>query len=96
MVNVDTVPPAAENCPFVQADLTDFGQALEVLSEVDDRLRDIDALVHLAAIPAPGRNPNAVIFKVNTLVGRAGVIAVGRVMGLSSPVSEEHPCPAAM
>ena len=67
VTNVDTVPPAAENCPFVQADLTDFGQALEVLSEVDDRLRDIDALVHLAAIPAPGRNPNAVIFKVNTL-----------------------------
>ena len=67
VVNVDTVPPAVENCPFVQADLTDFGQALEVLSEVDDRLRDIDALVHLAAIPAPGRNPNAVIFKVNTL-----------------------------
>ena len=67
VVNVDTVPPAVENCPFVQADLTDFGQALEILSEVDDRLRDIEALVHLAAIPAPGRNPNAVIFKVNTL-----------------------------
>ena len=43
VVNVDTVPLAAENCPFVQADLTDFGQALEILSEVDDRLRDIDA-----------------------------------------------------
>ena len=38
-----------------------------MLSEVDDRLADVDALVHLAAIPAPGRNPNAVIFKVNTL-----------------------------
>ena len=67
VVNVDAVPPAVDNCPFVQADLSDFGQAFEVLSEVDDRLRDIDALVHLAAIPAPGRNPNAVIFKVNTL-----------------------------
>ena len=67
VVNVDSVPPGEESCPFVQADLTDFGQALEVLSEVDDRLRNIDALVHLAAIPAPGRNPNAVIFKVNTL-----------------------------
>lgn len=66
VVNVDTVPPARENCPFVQADLTDFGQAFEVLSEVDDRLADIDALVHLAAIPAPGKNPNAVIFRVNT------------------------------
>jgi nucleoside-diphosphate-sugar epimerase len=67
VVNVDTVPPATESCPFVQADLTDFGQAFEVLSEVDDRLADIDALVHLAAIPAPGKNPNAVIFKVNTV-----------------------------
>jgi nucleoside-diphosphate-sugar epimerase len=67
VVNVDTVPAAAERCPFVRADLTDFGQTLEVLSEVDDRLRDIDALVHLAAIPAPGKEPNAVIFKVNTL-----------------------------
>ena len=67
VVNVDAVPPAREACPFVQADLTDFGQAYEVLSEVDDRLHDIDALVHLAAIPAPGKNPNAVIFKVNTV-----------------------------
>ena len=67
VVNVDTVPPASELCPFVQADLTDFGQALEVLSEVDDRLAGVDALVHLAAIPAPGKQPNAVIFKVNTL-----------------------------
>ena len=67
VVNVDTVPPASELCPFVQADLTDFGQALEVLSQVDDRLSGVDALVHLAAIPAPGKQPNAVIFKVNTL-----------------------------
>ena len=46
---------------------TDFGQALEVLSEIDDRYRGVDALVHLAAIPAPGKQPNAVIFKVNML-----------------------------
>jgi nucleoside-diphosphate-sugar epimerase len=65
--NVDTVPPAANDCPFVQADLVDFGQAFEVLSHVDDRLANIDALVHLAAIPAPGKNPNAVIFRVNTV-----------------------------
>ena len=30
--NVDTVPPASNDCPFVQADLADFGQAFEVLS----------------------------------------------------------------
>jgi nucleoside-diphosphate-sugar epimerase len=67
VLNVDTVPPVRENCPFVQADLTDFGQALEVLAGVDDRLGEIEALVHLAAIPAPGKQPNAVTFKVNTL-----------------------------
>ncbi|EHK56108.1 NAD-dependent epimerase/dehydratase family protein [Allomesorhizobium alhagi] len=67
VLNVDTVPPAAENCPFVQTDLTDFGQAFEVLAGVDDRLGEIEALVHLAAIPAPGKQPNAATFKVNTL-----------------------------
>jgi nucleoside-diphosphate-sugar epimerase len=67
VLNVDTMPPAKENCPFVQADLTDFGQAFEVLAGVDDRLGEIEALVHLAAIPAPGKQPNAVTFKVNTL-----------------------------
>jgi nucleoside-diphosphate-sugar epimerase len=67
VLNVDAVPPANENCPFVQADLTDFGQAFEILAGVDDRLGEIEALVHLAAIPAPGKQPNAVTFKVNTL-----------------------------
>jgi nucleoside-diphosphate-sugar epimerase len=67
VLNVDTVPPVKENCPFVQADLTDFGQAFEILAGVDDRLGEIEALVHLAAIPAPGKQPNAVTFKVNTL-----------------------------
>lgn len=67
LLNVDTMPPVKENCPFVQADLTDFGQAFEILAGVDDRLGEIEALVHLAAIPAPGKQPNAVTFKVNTL-----------------------------
>ncbi|NGO50085.1 NAD-dependent epimerase/dehydratase family protein [Allomesorhizobium camelthorni] len=67
VLNVDAMPPAKENCPFVQADLTDFGQAFEVLAGVDDRLGEIEALVHLAAIPAPGKQPNAATFKVNTL-----------------------------
>ena len=67
VVNIDAVPPAKEKCPFVEADLADFGQAFEALSAIDDRHQGVDAVVHLAAIPAPGRKPNAVIFKVNTL-----------------------------
>lgn len=85
VVNIDAMPPARDNCPFVQADLTDFGQAFEVLSEVDDRLRDIDALVHLAAIPAPGKNPNAVIFKVNT-VSTYNVFEAARRLGIRNIV----------
>jgi nucleoside-diphosphate-sugar epimerase len=67
VVNIDAAPPAKEKCPFVEADLADFGQAFEALSGIDDRHQGVDAVVHLAAIPAPGRKPNAVIFKVNTL-----------------------------
>lgn len=85
VVNIDAVPPVREDCPFVQADLTDFGQAFEVLSEVDDRLRDVDAMVHLAAIPAPGKNPNAVIFKVNT-VSTYNVFEAARRLGIRNIV----------
>jgi nucleoside-diphosphate-sugar epimerase len=46
-------------------DLTDFGQAVEALSGIDDRHNHVDALVHLAAIPAPGLFPNAVTFANN-------------------------------
>jgi NAD(P)-dependent dehydrogenase (short-subunit alcohol dehydrogenase family) len=57
VVNVDLVPPLEALCPFVQADLEDFGQALEVCAGVDDRHGRVDAVVHLAAIPAPGMRP---------------------------------------
>ncbi len=46
-------------------DLTDFGQAVEALSAIDDRYDGVDALVHLAAIPAPGLRTNAATFANN-------------------------------
>lgn len=46
-------------------ELTDFGQAVEALSGIDDRHDGVDALVHLAAIPAPGLRPNAATFANN-------------------------------
>ncbi|MFI5014153.1 MAG: NAD-dependent epimerase/dehydratase family protein [Hyphomicrobiales bacterium] len=66
-INVDIAPPREATCPFIQADLTQFGEAMEVLSGVDGRHKGADALVHLAAIPAPGRHPNAVVFRTNML-----------------------------
>ncbi len=65
--NVDVVPPRKRECPFVQADLDDFGQALQVLSQVDDVYDAVDAVVHLAAIPAPGLTPNSTVFQRNTI-----------------------------
>jgi nucleoside-diphosphate-sugar epimerase len=69
VVNVDLVPPpAALGCPFVRVDLTDFGQASSAVSGIDEKVKhDIDAIVHLAAIPAPGQLPNEVTFRINML-----------------------------
>jgi nucleoside-diphosphate-sugar epimerase len=48
-----TTSPRADVVSSV-VDLTDFGQAVEALGGIDDRHDGVDALVHLAAIPAPG------------------------------------------
>jgi nucleoside-diphosphate-sugar epimerase len=45
----------------VRADLTDYGQTLQVL-------KDVDAVVHLANIPAPGIYTPAVTFNTNMAV----------------------------
>jgi len=62
VLNVDTAPPPAmQRGAFVRADLTDFGQTVDVLSGFDEGLggrgRVADAVVHLAAIPAPSLYP---------------------------------------
>ena len=85
VVNVDLVPPLEALCPFVQADLEDFGQALEVCAGVDDRHGRVDAVVHLAAIPAPGMRPNAEIFRLNTL-STYNVFEAARRLGIRNLV----------
>ena len=67
VVNVDRVPPTEQLCPWTSVDLTDFGQTIEALSGIDERIHRVDAIVHLAAIPAPGLFPNAVTFHNNML-----------------------------
>jgi len=39
---------------FVQVDFTDYGQVIDAFTSVGDRHDGIDAVVHLAAVPAPG------------------------------------------
>jgi UDP-glucose 4-epimerase len=52
---------------FVQVDLTDYGQVIDALTAVGDRHDGFDALVHLAAIPAPGIRPDVETFRNNVL-----------------------------
>ena len=68
VVNLDAVPPPP-GAPgrFVRTDVTDFGQVIAAFAGIDERTRDVAGVVHLAAIPAPGRAPNQVIFGVNTI-----------------------------
>ncbi|WP_430294960.1 NAD-dependent epimerase/dehydratase family protein [Sinomonas sp. B1-1] len=63
--NLDTV---GERGPgYVRIDLTDYGQVADALAGIDDRHSGIDAVVHLAAIPAPGLAPDAATFRNNML-----------------------------
>jgi nucleoside-diphosphate-sugar epimerase len=84
VTNVDLAPSPENLCPQVRADLTDFGQALEALAGVDER-PSADAVVHLAAIPAPGLVPNAEVFRVNTL-STYNVFEAGRRLGVKNVV----------
>lgn len=50
---------------FVQVDLTDYGQVIDALAGVNDQHDGVDALVHLAAIPAPGIRSDVATFHNN-------------------------------
>lgn len=84
VTNVDLVPSRDGLAPHVRADLADFGQALEVLAGVDERPA-ADAVVHLAAIPAPGLVPNAEVFRLNTL-STYNVFEAARRLGIKNVV----------
>jgi nucleoside-diphosphate-sugar epimerase len=60
VVNVDLIPDGSTNDLFLLTDLTDSGQ-------VHDVVRGADAVVHFAAIPAPGLRPAGETFRINTL-----------------------------
>src|ERR1700761_3783943 len=67
LCNIDQVSGSDPNIPFCQVDLTDFGQTMAALSAIDERVNKVTGIVHLAAIPAPGRAPNHVTFETNTI-----------------------------
>ena len=64
---LDLVEPEDPGDFFTQVDLTDYGQTLSALRGTDCHIQDADAIVHLAAIPGPGRRPDEVTFEINTI-----------------------------
>ncbi|HEY5430532.1 MAG TPA: NAD(P)-dependent oxidoreductase, partial [Solirubrobacteraceae bacterium] len=85
VLNIDQVPspesyhPEAP-IPFLRADITDFGQALESLSG-GDTLPGIEAVVHLAAIPSPAHATADQVFRTNVTSTHA-VFSAARRLGL--------------
>lgn len=84
-INIDATPPNEPKCPFTRVDLTDHGQTLEALTAVDDRYSGVDAVVHLAAIPAPGILPNSATF-ANNMLCTYNVFNAARVAGIENVV----------
>jgi UDP-glucose 4-epimerase len=65
----------------IRVDLTDYGQTFEALHAIEDRYDSIDAVVHLAAIPAPGLIPNAATFD-NNITSTHHVFSAAKAAGI--------------
>ncbi len=78
VLNVDVLPSANPVTPFLRADLTDLGQTIEAL-------HGADAVVHLAAIPAPGLSTPEVTFRVN-ITSTYNVFSAAATLGLKRVV----------
>jgi nucleoside-diphosphate-sugar epimerase len=100
VLSVDLARGAELDCEQLVADVTDLGETIEAL-------RGADAVVHLAAIPAPGLRPDEVTFRINMLstynvFSAAELHGVRRVVWASSetifglPFEREQPAYAPM
>ena len=65
VINLDRV--GERGVGMVQVDLRNYGQVIDVILGLDDRHSGFDAIVHLAAVPAPGLLPDAATFHNNML-----------------------------
>lgn len=86
VINLDQAPPPEAICPTVRIDLANFGEvAGAILGGVDERGGPFDAVVHLAAIPAPGLAANARTF-ANNVPATYNVFESCRLAGIKNVV----------
>jgi nucleoside-diphosphate-sugar epimerase len=79
VVNIDRVRPkqadARPDLEFVEADISQY-------DDVEQALRGCDALVHMAAIPAPGQHPDHVVHN-NNVVGSYNALRAAAELGIT-------------
>lgn len=86
VLSVDRARPAGFRGELIAADLTDHAQVLEIFTgRVDEHPGPLDALVHLAAIPAPGLVSNSATF-ANNAVASWNVFNAARAAGIRNVV----------
>lgn len=89
VLNIDLVPspesphPEAD-IPFLRADVTDYGQALEALTG-GHTMGGIEAVVHLAAIPSPAHATPDQVFRTN-ITSTFAVFSAAARLGLARVV----------
>lgn len=85
VLNLDQAIAREPICPTVRVDLRDFGEVVAALSGVDEHKGPFDAVVHLAAIPAPGMFTNARTF-ANNVPATYNVFEAARIAGIKNVV----------
>jgi UDP-glucose 4-epimerase len=79
VIGMDAVGVRGEG--FVQVDLADYGQVADAFAGVEERHTGADAVVHLAATPAPGIRPDTVLLQQNVTIA-IGVFQAARRAGI--------------
>ena len=85
VLNLDQRVPRDAVAPTVRVELRDFGEVVAAMSGVDEHRGPFDAVVHLAAIPAPGLFANARTF-ANNVPATYNVFEAARVLGIKNVV----------
>lgn len=82
VTTLDRVPPASGTAASgVVLDLTDAGEVMDALAGIDEQHSGVDAIVHLAAIPAPGRLSDVATFH-NNMLSTFNVLNAARKLGV--------------
>ena len=74
-------PPDGSPASGIVLELTDAGQVMDALAGIDEQHTGVDAIVHLGAIPAPGRLSDVATFH-NNMLSTFNVLNAARKLGI--------------